>query len=408
MPVAITWSSLGNMSASWGPDGAASSPGPIELTGPGCPPGGGFGGSTGGGFGASIAAYADTLVASGSQCGTSRTGRLYVFKSSDGAWTDVDEISGTHTAAGDGFGRSVAISGNVLVVGSDGASSFAGRAYVFADTGKTWSQVAELQGSDTTAGDLFGSAVGVSGSTIAVGAPGAGSRAGRVYLYTGTSGVWHQSAELTPSVSQGESGINNEGQFGWSLAISRSTLVVGSWAAEAGEGRAYVFSKMGPTWHQSAELTSPGRTALANFGESVGVSGNTIVVGAPGSSRAYVFHRTAGGWSNPVQLKGSDTVADDDFGGAVAVSGSQAVVGANVHGTHGGRTYIFVHGATGWHQIAELAEPDGHAGDRFGSSVTLSNHGVVVGAPDAPATGSTELSTPGPGRVYVFRNPSES
>jgi len=138
--------------------------------------------------------------------------------------TQLAELEGSDTVAGDGFGVSVAISGTTAVVGAWRHASVAGRAYVFAKTGDGWKQSAELEGSDTVAGDEFGKSVAISGTTIVVGAWGANDGAGRAYVFAKLGAGWKQTAELEASDS---SGLDD--YFGWSVAISGTTIVVGAW-----------------------------------------------------------------------------------------------------------------------------------------------------------------------------------
>ncbi len=246
------------------------------------------------------------------------------------------ELVGSDTVAGDYFGSSVTISGTTAVVGAGYHAKIAGRAYVFTKTGAGWKQTAELKGSDTVAGDGFGDSVGLSGTTAVVGAQGHARFTGRAYVFTKTATGWKQAAEL-----EGSDTVAGD-TFGWSAAISGTTIVVGA-PGHAGAGRAYVFTKTGAGWKQGAELEGSDTVAFDWFG-SVAISGTTIVVGAPGhakrAGRIYVFTKTGAGWKQVAELEGSDTVAGDDFGSSVAMSGTTAVVGApDPKGA--GRAYVF-------------------------------------------------------------------
>jgi hypothetical protein len=172
-------------------------------------------------------------------------------------------------------------------VGASGYAGHAGRAYVFAKTGAGWKQAAELKGSDTVAGDYFGDSVATSGTSAVVGASG--------------------------------------------------------YARDA--GRAYVFTKTGAGWKQAAELKGSDTVAADYFGYSVAISGTTAIVGAPvltkEAGQAYVFTNTASGWKQAAELKGSGTVVGDGFGGSVAISGTNAVAGADGHAKAAGRAYVF-------------------------------------------------------------------
>jgi hypothetical protein len=265
-------------------------------------------------------------------------------------------------------------------------SKFTGRAYVFTRTGAGWKQAAELEVSDTVAGDGFGWSVAISGTTIVVGASGHANGAGRAYVFTKTGAGWKQAAELEGSdtVEYGDySG------FGFRVAISGTTIVVGAGTA-VGYGAVYVFTKTGSGWKQAARLEG----SAYDFIDPLAISGTTIVVGAiyaVMAGRAYVFTRTGAGWKQAAELEGSDTVARDEFG-AVAISGTTIVVGAPGHAKNAGRIYVFTKTGAGWKQVAELEGSDTVAGDGFGGPVAMSGTTAVVGAPDPK----------GAGRAYVF------
>jgi hypothetical protein len=289
------------------------------------------------------------------------------------------ELKGSDTGAGDGFGVAVAISGTTAVVGAPGGAKDAGRAYVFAKTGTVWNQAAELTGSGTVGGDFFGYSVAISGTTVFVGAPGYAKDAGRTYVFAKTGKVWTLAAELKGSdTAAGD-------YFGDLVAISGQTAVVGADGYRKNAGRAYVFAKTGTGWRQVAELKGSDTAAGDGFGYSVAISGTTAMVGAPdkakGTGRAYVFTDTATGWRQAAELKGSDTAAGDGVGVSVAVSGATAVVGAPGYAKNVGRAYVFTDARTGWRQAAELKGSAAAAGDDLGFSVAVSGTTAVVGAP---------------------------
>jgi nucleoside-specific outer membrane channel protein Tsx len=315
-------------------------------------------------------------------------GRAYVFTKLAGVWKQTAELKGSDTVAGEHFGTSVAIWGTTVVVGATGYASSAGRAYVFTKTAGVWKQTAELKGSDTATGDYFGVSVSISGTTILVGAD--GLLRNRVYVFTETAGAWEQTAELKGS----DTGAADF--FGHSVAILGTTVVVGAIGHASLAGRAYVFTKLAGAWKQTAELKGSDTGGIDTFGASVSISGTTILVGADGhasfAGRAYVFTKTAGVWKQTAELKGSDTVANDSFGLGVAISGTTAVVGASGRGKNAGRAYVFTKLAGVWKQTAELGS-DTVAGDLFGMGVAISGPTAVVSAYGYAGKA---------GRTYVF------
>jgi len=180
------------------------------------------------------------------------SGAAYVFVRSGTTWTQQAYLKASNTGAGDAFGRSVAVSGDTVVVGAfhedssatgvngnqaDNSAIDAGVAYVFSRSGTTWSQQAYLKASNTEAGDRFGNSVAVSGDTVVVGA-------------------FHEASSAT--------GVN--GNQGDNTAVD--------------SGAAYVFVRSGTTWTQQAYLKASNTGAGDAFGRSVAVSGDTVVVGA--------------------------------------------------------------------------------------------------------------------------------
>lgn len=339
-------------------------------------------------------------------------------------WIQQFELTASDGGAGDSFGTSAVVSGSKIVVGAPnhkvGSNATQGAVYVFGRSDDTWVQQAELTASDGAAGDNFGSFMAISGSTIVVGARsrtvGSNQGQGAAYVFVESGGVWKQQAELT--ATDGGAGDN----FGHSVAISGSTVVVGApyheVGSNVGDGAAYVFVESAGSWSQRAELLDPATQtdpqASQWFGSSVGVSGGTILIGAQGEyvddvpeqGAAWVFVESGGKWSEQAQLTSSDGSLFDGFGGTMALSGNTAVIGAGCHplvdGLCGpGAAYVFTQGAGIWTQQAELTPPDGAPNDLFSSSVALNGSTIVVGAPNHPAT---LLPTPqtGTGAVYVF------
>ncbi|MGO9333283.1 MAG: FG-GAP repeat protein [Acidimicrobiales bacterium] len=340
-------------------------------------------------FGGSVAISGTTAVV-GAPGHARGAGRAYVFTRTAGAWKPTAELKGSDTVAGDLFGGSVAISGTTVVVGAEDHALAAGRAYVFTKVAGVWKQAAELKGSDTVAADTFGSSVAVSGTTVVVGAEGRASFAGRVYLFTKARAGWKQAAQL-----KGTDTVASD-YYSDSVAISGTTVVVGAENHAHFAGRAYVFTKVDGVWKQTAELKGSDTVARNYFGDSVAISGTTVMVGASSqvgkASRAYVFTKAGAGWKQADALKGSDTVAGDGFGWSVGISGTTAVVGAPYYRKKAGRAYVFTKSAGVWKQTAALEGSDTVSGNVFGF-VAISGTTAVVGAPDYHNFA---------GRAYVF------
>ena len=256
------------------------------------------------------------------------------------------KITASDAATRDRFGTSVAISGSTAIVGAlgnDDAGSFSGSAYLFDTT--TGTQIAKLTASDAATDDLFGYSVAISGSTAIVGARGnddAVPKIGSAYLFDTTTG--NQIAKLTAS----DAATSDE--FGYSVAISGSTAIVGARLdddAGSSSGSAYLFDIT--TGTQIAKLTASDAAAGDYFGRSVAISGSTAIVGANAdddagrsSGSAYLFDITTG--TQIAKLTASDAAASDSFGQSVAISGSTAIFGAGGNddaGTDSGSAYLY-------------------------------------------------------------------
>ena len=252
-------------------------------------------------FGYSVAVDGDTAVigARGSDNGLINSGSTYVFTRSGGSWNQQAKLTASDGADSDEFGFSVAVDEDTdtgivtAVIGAwvddDNGLSNSGSAYVFTGSGVSWNQQAKLTASDGEGNDRFGSSVAVVGDTAVIGA----------FL-------------------DDDNGLIDS-------------------------GASYVFTRSGGSWSEQAKLTATDGASYDQFGSSVAVDGETAVIGARldddngfHSGSAYVFTRSAGVWDEKLKLLASDGASDDFFGdinGAVGVSGSTIVAGAPRHDT---------------------------------------------------------------------------
>jgi hypothetical protein len=271
-------------------------------------------------------------------------------------------------------------------------------------------QTAELTASDGAARDHFGTGVAISGDTIVVGASGqrvgAHAAQGAAYMFTMPASGWAnatQSAKLT--ASNGGAGDN----LGWAVAVSGNTIVAGAPRHEVGahakQGAAYVFRMPASGWagaiRQSAELTASNGGTGDHLGWEVGISGNTIVAGAPfhtvgadtHQGAVYVFRMPASGWVGAIRQRAELTASNgreaDRLGWSVAVAGNTVVAGAPYHqvgaGQQRGTAYVFTMPASGWRasatQSSELTASNGRTDDHLGLAAAVSGRTVVAGAP---------------------------
>ena len=372
-------------------------------------------------FGASIAVSGNTALvgATTANGGPGKgTGAVYVFVKGPAGWTQQAKLAATDPVgtAKENFGFSVALDGDTAVIGAPNRGTFsgdpfgqAGAAYVFQRLGTKWSQQAILtnQPSGGETGDFLGFSVAVSGGTLLAGAPGA-AVGGAVFEYVRSGATWSQAAEFSGS----DTGLSNT--FGWDVALSGNTAVIGAPRATVGAGTAYVFVKTGTHFVQQAKLAPPNSQSADLFGYSVALSGRTTLIGAPGCCAlpqrygvfrgvAYTFVRSGGRWVNRARLTARDgkpfvldtSQEGDFFGGSVALTGGTAVIGAPQWAKppaiaggpvdFTGAAYEFQRAGDEfsghWSQRREVTAADGARLDRLGFATGIAGSTGLVGAP---------------------------
>ena len=378
-------------------------------------------------FGISIAISGNTVVVGDFDSNIETYGAVYVYVKPANGWTNMTQVAKlTSSDNGEGFGTSVAINGNTIVVGAANTSNFnasisgppassPGAAYVFVKPVSGWAdmtETAKLTASDGQPGDAFGDSVSISGPTIAVGAffatdSSGNSFAGKAYVFTRPSNGWRGNLTETAKLTASDSQLLN--YMGASIAVSGNTVVAGSYGHNNFQGVAYVFVEPSSGWvsnTQTAELSASDGKGSADFGFSSAISGNTVVLGAPnaaaGKGAAYVFVTPSSGWTNMTQtaeLRAPNAIEGDSFGQSAAISANRVVIGApgmTVGSNTGqGAAYLFVKPSSGWKntvRASELTAADGAASDSFGVSIGISGATAAVGAPKSST----------PGSAYVF------
>jgi regulation of enolase protein 1 (concanavalin A-like superfamily) len=314
-------------------------------------------------FGNSVSLSGDRAVVgamAASPGGTTYAGAAYIFtRASNGAWTQEAKLTASDKAAYDYFSYSVSLSGDRAVVGamyaSHGGTYTAGAAYVFTRASNgTWTQEAKLTASDKGAYDQLGYSVSISGDRAIVGAnnasPGRTWYAGAAYVFTrAINGTWTEEAKLTAS----DKALYD--QFGYSVSLSGDRALVGAIQSDSGgttdAGAAYVFTRASNgTWTQEAKLTASDKAAYDRFGNSISLTGDRAIVGAPNATpdgtssagAAYVFTRASDGtWTQEAKLTASDKAEYDNFGSSVSLSGDRAIVGAPYATSTAGAAYVF-------------------------------------------------------------------
>jgi uncharacterized protein (DUF2345 family) len=334
------------------------------------------------------------------------------FSPATDQWVQLAEITPSDGMIGDEFGYSVATSGDTAVVGAPmyGVSD---AAYVFVKPASGWTnatQTAKLTPSDGIAATDFGESVAISDNTIVVGAAYEDSAyEGAVYVFVKPSSGWADMTETAKLTASDQNSL----YFGYSVGISGDTVVAGYPGESDFQGAAYVFVKPAGGWTnmtETARLTASDGATGSYLGNSVGISGNTIVSGAPletiGGAKyrgaAYVFVEPATGWTTMTETakltSGTYREAGGELGLSVAVDGNTVVAGKP--GWQKGQACVFVEPSSGWSNMTETARlsfPDGEH-SRLGFSVAISGKTIVAGAPESNLRNQR-------GIAYVFIKP---
>ncbi len=217
--------------------------------------------------------------------------------------------------------------------------------------------------------------------------------------------------ELTPLIPA--DGATDD-RAGYCVAIDGHVAIVGSvWhdASGANSGAAYVFRHDGQSWQPEQKLLAQDGAAGDHFGQSVAISGDTIVVGASndgnsdpleydGTGAVYVFQYEDGTWTQQSKLTAGDAATGDRFGHSVAIAGNIIVAGAVYHdegASDAGAAYVFRRNGTAWTQEAKLTATNPAANDRFARSVAATSSAVLIGAPRRDSAG------PDAGAAYLYR-----
>lgn len=352
---------------------------------------------------------------------------IYRYEAGSGQWIEGQKLTASDGEGGDNFGWSVAVDGDVALIGAgfdDDNGAGAGAAYVFRYDGVTgrWVEEQKLLASDGTTIDRFGHAVAIEGGVAVVGAAqddDVAEYAGSAYVfrYDASSGQWAEEQKLL--ASDGAYADN----LGAAVSISGDAILLGAESDDLGTdaGSAYVFRHEAGSgqWVEEQKLIASDGEALNYFGGAVSLDGAVALIGAERdvehdvpTGSAYVFRYDAGSgqWVEEQELLPSDGAAFDNFGFSVALAGEAALVGAFVTddgGLDSGSAYLFRYNAGSglWLEEEKLLASDGAASDYLGGSVALEGEVALVGADHADENGEDA------GAAYVFRrgtpNPTE-
>jgi hypothetical protein len=324
-------------------------------------------------------------------------GTAYIFTESGGVWMEDAAFGSSDAQAGERFGASVAIDGDRLIVGATdklvGSNFDQGAAYIFERAVGVWSEQQKLVASDGASDDFFGTEVDLRGARAIVGSPfrdePAGADHGAAYVFALDAGLWNEETRLDFF------GADPGAEFGTGVAIDGAFAAVGAWLADgpagATQGAAQVFERASDRWIMP-DQTVPA-PAPSQFGTSIAISNDTLVVGAPledigaisSAGAVYVYRRDALTWRLEQRLTAeSDARQDGLFGWSVALDGDELLVGSRfgIDTTTGyQQAFLFARTGSTWTREAVLSPSGTFDGlINFGWSVDIDGDTAVVGA----------------------------
>lgn len=270
----------------------------------------------------------------------------------------------------------------------------------------------EVHSADIQTGDYFADALAVDDGVCVVGAEGksvTGAFQGAAYVFERSGATWLESAVLTPGAP-----LDANDRYGIAVGISGDFIAIGADGDDDGgfdAGCVYVFERLGGLWTQTTKLVAADASPAAQFGRSLALHGDTLVVSAirddesgQDAGAVYVYRESGGAWSLEQKLMASDAAVFSAFGNDVDLEFDRLVVGAQEDDIDGsgalndevGAAYVFERVNTTWTESMKLVASNAAQLDRFGGSVALNGDLIAIGAPGQDVAAVTA------GAAYLF------
>ncbi|MFC2138801.1 FG-GAP repeat protein, partial [Bacteroidota bacterium] len=372
-------------------------------------------------FGFSVAVNEKYIVVgSTGLTGVYDVGKAFVF-SRQNNYDTLAVLTASDGSPGDGFGMSVSISDTVIAVGARGDYMSPGSAYIYVKPASGWesmTQTAILTASDGAFADNFGGSIDIQDSVVIVGAKNDdddGSNSGSAYVFVKPGSGWTDMTE-TAKLRASDGGVGNN--LGSSVSIHNDVIVIGATYSNSDKGSVYVYTKPESGWMnttQTAILTLSVASSGEEFGNSVDIYDSIIVVGQhrdfSNRGAAHVFSKPLSGWTDMTETAKITPLissSDDYFGSSVSIHDSIIVIGSygdDDNWSRSGSVYIYIKPGTSWNDMKEtykLTTSDARADDYFGTSVAISDSLIIVGA-----NGNDDLGNAS-GAAYIFLNSCKS
>ncbi|KAJ5076436.1 hypothetical protein M0811_06436 [Anaeramoeba ignava] len=339
-------------------------------------------------------------------------------------WNETQILIANDGKEKDYFGSIVRIKGNISVISAHFANVEnnieQGKAYIFENNGTNWNQKQILIANDGEENDQFGLGIAISNDEkyIFIGSPfakvGNTSNQGKVYIYE-NNGTFYNLKQILIA----NDGKEND-QFGCSISISNdsSFIVIGAYYSTIGnntrQGKAYIFQNNGTFWNQYQILIANDGKINDQFGSIVVISNDSslIFIGSPFASiqfdvsqgKVYIFQNNGTFWNQYQILIANNEKIDERFGSSISLSQNFLLIGAycakDGEDISKGKAYIFQNNGTFWNKYQVLIASDGEENDGFGFDVSISNNFAVIGAPHLASGGYDNIQ----GKAYIFQN----
>jgi hypothetical protein len=303
--------------------------------------------------------------------GTGSRGTAFIYARSASGWSKQKTLT---DGGNDGFGQTVAISGNIAIVGA------AHRFWIYTHSGHTWHREGPFAPGAINTSSYIQS-IAISGKAIALGLPLDSKGTGNARVFTHNHGSWGQHA-----IFWFLNGYFHKGEFafGSAVAISGDTVAVGT-KFQKSAGAVHIYIHAGGDWHQQTQLLG---SAHKNFGSAVAISGSTMAIGAPGTTSGngavYMYRRHGSRWALEDRINPPGKAQSSSFGHSLALSGGRLLIGAdNQTERKCGAAYEYVSSGSSWAKRAAVINPGCTRNDAFGYSLGISGQTAVIGAPGA-------------------------
>jgi len=330
-------------------------------------------------FGGSVSMSGDYAIAGAysNDETNANQGSASIFQSKVNGWELIQKIVDPDGAADDQFGRSVSISGNYALVGSNGDDdSFQnqGSACIYQFNGSNWEFMQKLIDLDGGENDNFGFSVSLSGNFAIIGS----FQDDEIFENQGSASIYEfngNSWEFIQKITDPE-GANGD-YFGLTVSLSDSVAIIGSQYDNQSKGSACIFRNDGSTWQWTQKITDLNGAAGDYFGKAVSVSGNYAIVSSYaddiGSQQdqgsASLFYYDGNSWIWLEKKSNPNGAAYDYFGHSVSISGNYVIVG-----TYQSSATIFQRIGIGWPKLQNLTDPAGNYADSFGQCCAIDGH----------------------------------